>query len=325
MTKFRIGTYNVQNLFDRFDDPYSIGDDMYGRFRTTPKSRAKLFDAGKRIRENGVKNYPIDIVGLQEIENFGALLDFVQGSIGPEYRPKTGIVSLPSNDFRGIDLGLIVRTNIFRIGRVISHKFYKFRRSDGELYQFSRDCLQVEILEKESKKHVLTIFNCHFKSKYTGIDEFKNPDEYEAEQKLNTIKREAEAKEVLKIVSNCVDIENDLFVILGDFNDNPNSEPLKPLLAEDNELGVYNAVADIPQDDQSPSSPVRRPRDTHHWERPLESGDTVDEWSQMDYILCSKKLWSHKTGVVDVINQPKNQGSDHYLSFVEFDIDFNSM
>ena len=42
MSVFRIGTYNVENLFDRFDDPYSVGDDTYGRFRTHPKSRAKL-------------------------------------------------------------------------------------------------------------------------------------------------------------------------------------------------------------------------------------------------------------------------------------------
>ena len=51
---FRIGTYNVENLFDRFDDPYSVGDDTYGRFRTMPKSRAHAYDVAQRIRKNGV-------------------------------------------------------------------------------------------------------------------------------------------------------------------------------------------------------------------------------------------------------------------------------
>lgn len=318
MTTFRIGTYNVQNLFDRFDDPYSVGDDNYGRYRTFPKSRSKLFDAGRRIRENGRKTHPIDIVGLQEIENFGALLDFVQGSVGPKYGAKTGVISQPSNDPRGIDLGLIVR-DAFRIGRVISHRFRKFRRSDNKLYQFGRDCLQVEITEVDPFDHLLTVFNCHFKSKYTESDRFKEPEKYKAEQELNSIKREAEVLRVVEIVKDAVDIENDMFVVLGDFNDTPESKPLQPLLGEDNELGLTNALTLIDQEDPSPTSETCRLRDTHCWEPPVEEGEEkVKEWAQLDYILCSKKIWEHNTGLAKVVNTPQEQGSDHYLSFVEF-------
>jgi hypothetical protein len=39
---FKIGTYNVENLFDRFDDPYSRGDDPWGRFGSFAKPRSKL-------------------------------------------------------------------------------------------------------------------------------------------------------------------------------------------------------------------------------------------------------------------------------------------
>jgi len=322
MTLFRIGTYNVENLFDRFDDPYSIGDDTYGRFTTKPKSRAKLYDCGRRIRENGVrKQIPIDIVGLQEIENFGALLDFVQASVGPGYGAKTGVVSLPSNDPRGIDLGLIVRTDVFRIGRIISHRFKQFKRSDGELYQFGRDCLQVEILKKETNYLFLTVFICHLKSKYTGINEFDKPDEYAAEQRLNTIKRSAEASEIARIVKESVNIEDDLFIVLGDMNDTPDSEALVPLLGDASQLGLINALTLISQDDLLPNSPIRRPRDTHHWKRPMENGKKVDEWAQIDYLLCSKKLWTFNTGKAEVINSPQEQGSDHYLSYVEFKVE----
>lgn len=327
MVKFRIGTYNLENLFDRFDDPYSTGDDTYGRFKTSPKPRSKLYDSGRRIRENGVPKrgsnkdpYPIDIVGLQEIENFGALLDFVQASVGPDYGAKTGVVSQPSNDPRGIDLGLIVRTDLFRIGRVISHRFNKFRRSDGELYQFGRDCLQIEILNKATREHVLTVFNCHLKSKYTGKDMFKEPSEYEKEQNLNTIKRQAEAKEIARIVKESVDVKEDLFVVLGDLNDTSDSEALKPLLGEDSGLNLHNALTLISQDDLSATSENRRPRDTHHWLRPTKEGKKIDEWAQIDYILCSSKLWQLKTGLASVVNEPKDQGSDHYLSYVEFEI-----
>ena len=314
---FRIGTYNVENLFDRFDDPYSVGDDMYGRFRSSPKSRAHAFDVASRIRENGVDGRAIDIIGLQEIENFGALLDFVQGSIGPEYGAKTGIVSQPSNDPRGIDLALLCAKQ-FRIGRVISHKYQKFRRSDGKLYQFGRDCLQVEIMNDDQTELLLTAFVCHFKSKYTGVDPFKNPGEYEEKQALNTIKRRAEAEKVVEIVESAVDVNHDRFVILGDLNDTPNSEALSPLLSESNALGVTNATSLIDQSDLSPHSPTRRPRDTHMWKRPQETGSKTEEWAQIDYILPSKALWAMRTGTAGVINSPKDQGSDHFLSFVEF-------
>ena len=328
MSRFRVGTYNVENLFDRFDDPYSIGDDMYGRFRTIPKSRSKLFDAGRRIRENGVPRsnpnhqpHPIDIVALQELENYGALLDFVQASVGPGYGAKLGVISQPSNDPRGIDLGCIVRDDLFRVGRVISHRFNKFYRSDGKIYQFGRDCLQIEILLKETQQHYLTVFNCHFKSKYTGVDRFKNPQRYKDAQELNTKKRTAEVLEVKRIVENAVNPATDRFIICGDFNDTPDSAPLQPLLSAGNDLGLTNAVTLLPQNDVAPSSTTRRPRDTHHWKRPVSPTERESEWAQIDYILCSKALWAKSTGTADIINSPKNQGSDHYLSYVEFDLE----
>lgn len=32
------------------------------------------------------------------------------------------------------------------------------------------------------------------------------------------------------------------------------------------------------------------------------------------------RLWELRTGGVDVINSPQRQGSDHYLSYVEFNL-----
>ena len=318
-TPFRIATYNVENLFDRFDDPYSVGDDMYGRFRTNPKSRAHSFDVAMRIRENGLDGRAIDIVGLQEIENFGALLDFVQGSVGPDYGPQTGVVSQPSNDPRGIDLAVLCSRK-FRIGRIISHRYEKFRRSDGVMYRFGRDCLQVEIMDQARQDVALTVFVCHLKSKYTGVDPFRDPAKYEAAQALNTIKRRAEAEKVVEIVQRAVDVDQDRFVILGDLNDTSESEALEPLIGNGNALGVTNAATLIDQADVAPNSPVRRPRDTHMWRRPQADGSRIEEWAQIDYNVPSRALWALRTGVADVINSPKDQGSDHFLHYAEFEL-----
>lgn len=167
---------------------------------------------------------------------------------------------------------------------------------------------------------ILTVFICHLKSKYTGIDQFKEPDRYAAAQALNTIKRQAEAEQIVQIVSEEVDVENDLFVILGDLNDTPDSAALAPLLANGNPLGLTNAMTLLPQSDTAPQSDTRRPRDTHVWKRPLADGTRQDEWAQIDFILPSKALWTLNTGVAGVLNSPKNQGSDHFLSYVEFNL-----
>lgn len=149
MPRFRIGTYNVENLYDRFDDPYELGDDAHGRYRTHPKPRAQLFDLGKRIRKSRV-----DVLGIQEVENFGALKDFVQTSVGPKFKVTKGIVTQQSNDRRGIDLGIL---SSLPLGRVVSHRFNEFTLANGEDYRFARDCLQVEILDRKRSQILVTV------------------------------------------------------------------------------------------------------------------------------------------------------------------------
>ncbi len=310
---FRIATYNIENLFDRFDDPYGVGDDPWGRFGTNPKSRSKQYDMGYRIRQSGA-----DILALQEIENYGALRDFVQASVGPKFPPRDGIVSQNSNDPRGIDLGLLAAKD-FAIGRVISHRFSKFKRADGKSYRFGRDCLQVEIFDKKRTQIVLTAFVCHFKSKYTGIDPIKDPTGYAKAQATNDLKRAAEAAEVIRIVQNTLDPATDRFVIIGDLNDTPDSTALAALTAPGNVLNLTNATdllaADNPGEDVD-----KRPRDTHGWTRRGPDGKNITTYAQIDFILCSQSLWALNTGKADVINAPKNQGSDHYISWAEFNM-----
>ena len=311
---FRIGTYNVENLYDRFDDPHSVGDDPWGRYRTSPKPRSKLYDLGYRIRKSKV-----DILGMQEIENFGALKDFVQGSVGPDFKATKGIVSQQSNDPRGIDLGLL---SSLPIGRVISHRFNEFAvRNTERKKRFSRDCLQIEVLDGERTGVLVTVFVCHLKSKYSEFDRVENPKEYAADQVKNNDKRQGEANEVVRIIQSEFCPEKDRFAVLGDLNDTPDSTALAPLTGPCNRLGLVNATSIISQADTAPESAKPRPRDTHRWvrfDKHLNSEKTT--WSQIDYILVSPALSKLMANNVGVMNKPQDQGSDHYLSWAEFNM-----
>lgn len=310
-TKFKIGTYNVENLFDRFDDPYSSGDDPWGRFGSSPKSRSKLYDMAYRIRQSGV-----DILGLQELESFGALMDFVQVSVGPAFKVTKGIVSQQSNDPRGIDLGLL--SNL-PLGRVISHRFNQFKTPNNKNYRFPRDCLQVEVLSKDRSQILLTMFVCHFKSKYSQYDPVSQAAKYTADQAKSADKRAGEAAKVVRIIQSQLDPATDRFAVVGDLNDTPDAAALATLAGPANTLGLTNAVSIIPQADTAPGSEIRRGRDTHLWNRfDKVEGKQKKTWAQIDHILCSPALWALNTGEVQVINSPQTQGSDHYISLAEF-------
>ena len=306
---FRIGTYNVENLFDRFDDPYETGDDATGRYRTSLKSRAKLYDLGYRIRQSKV-----DILGIQEVENYGALKDFVQSSVGPKFKVQSGITSQQSNDPRGIDLGVL---SSLPLGRVISHRFNRFRTFAGKQYRFARDCLQVEILDADRSAVLLTVFVCHFKSKCSECDPVAEPDAYRLDQQKSADKRNAAAVEVVRIIQSQFSPDTERFAVLGDFNDTPDSPAITPLAGPGNALGLVSAAKFIDQSDGSAAS--RRPRDTHRWQRTdTETGKELRTWSQIDHILLSPAQYDLRTGNAKVMNIPAKQGSDHYLFWVEF-------
>jgi len=308
---FKIGTYNVENLFDRFNDPYSVGDDPWGRFGSNPKPRSELYDVGYRVRQSGV-----DILGLQELESFGALMDFVQGSVGPGFKTTKGIVSQQSNDPRGIDLGLL---SALPLGRVISHRFNEFKTPNGKSYRFPRDCLQVEVYDKKRTEILLTAFVCHFKSKYSRFDPVTQPAKYAADTAKSDDKRAGEAGEVVRIIQSQMTLATDRFVVLGDLNDTPDSTALVDLAGPANPLGLTNAVSLLPQADLAAGSTTRRPRDTHLWNRIDKlTGTRKKTWAQIDHILCSPALWALNTGKAKVINAPQSQGSDHYISWAEF-------
>lgn len=305
----RIGTYNANNLFDRFNDPYNFRDDPWrAPFEgTSPKKLTEMYALGARIRSSNVH-----VLGLQEIESYGALRDFLQAQIGPEYKVTDGAVSVQSNDPRGIDLGLLSK---FPIGRVISHRFKKMESRRI----FSRDCLEIEILHEDRSGVLLTAFICHLKSKYSRFE--RGTPAWEEDQAKSDARRAAQVAATIEIVKASQNIDTGRFVIMGDMNDTPDAPALRAFLSADNELGLVNTLATIAQDDNAPESKKRRPRDTHKWSRSGEDGRTLTTYSQLDYILFSKALAAAFTGEAKVEQRRYTTGSDHYLAWATVDLD----
>ncbi len=158
-----------------------------------------------------------DILCMVETENNTVLGDFNRNLLKRAYDQHVLIDS--PNDPRFIDVGLYVRKGT--IGAIHTHAFD--RNSDNRAI-FSRDCLRVAVLTEAGPTiHVLCN---HLKSK-SGMD-----------QNASDARRKAQATRIAEIVQSENNLKKEFVVVLGDFNDTPDSMPLSPLA---NVADLHNA------------------------------------------------------------------------------------
>ena len=299
-----VGTYNVNNLFDRFDDPYLKSDDPWRKkFASKPKKINERYILGKRIQDSKV-----NVLALQEVENIGTLKEFVAGHVGDDLYKIGQVISVESNDPRGIDLAYL---SSYQIGRVTSHRF---RKNEELKLVFSRDCLQLEIMDEENKDVLLTLFNCHLKSRYSEYEEGTSA--YESDQEKSRKKREMQVEHTIDIVEKNLDVEEDPFVILGDMNDTPDSLALEGFIKPDNSLGLVDAFAVLNPSGKDWEHEVKKRWHTHKWDRKEKN----NLYSKFDYILLSKKCQEAFNGKIKVEQRGHTLGSDHFLCWVELDV-----
>jgi endonuclease/exonuclease/phosphatase family metal-dependent hydrolase len=155
-----------------------------------------------------------DVLAVVEAENrivldkFSAqLLDKVGGT------PYEFVMVIDGNDDRGIDVGVMARSG-FEIASIRSH----VDDTDQLGTIFSRDCPDYTITTPTGKRLVVLVN--HLKSKGFGTKTAE--------------KRERQAKAVKKIYERLVAGGEKYVAVVGDFNDTPDSTPLKPLLKQTN-------------------------------------------------------------------------------------------
>ncbi len=214
--KISIAFYNLENFFDTFDDP-ATDDDAFTpggimhwiRKRFQRKSRKIAY----AIRQIGWKEtaMPPVLVGLAEVENKRVLKNIVKNKYLKPFN--YGFIHFESGDRRGIDVALLYRKDFVKILETATHPVVLYT-DEGKTYN-SRDILYVKLKLFDEIWHV---FVNHWPSRREGVMEsdFKR---YEAAKKLSDLidyiyYEQSQAK----------------FVIMGDFNTDPNDKHIVELV-----------------------------------------------------------------------------------------------
>lgn len=206
--RYRAMFYNVENLFDSFDDSLTQDEEftpMGARHWTWEKMNQKINGIYKTIVAAGEWNPPV-FIGLCEVENGYVLYRLTRET--PLLKVDYGIVHRESPDTRGIDVGLLYRKDLFDLQE---SNFFRVVFPD-EPNRKTREILYLcGVLAGIDTMHV---FINHWPSKFGGELE-SNAGRFAA---ANTLKQ--------KIDSIKIFYPNARILIMGDFNDEPESAPL---------------------------------------------------------------------------------------------------
>ena len=247
----KIGTFNAENLFMRYRFDKKVDIEKFKREGGEINTLKFFLESAKPVGTGQVKNTAKvikendpDIIALQEIENLDTLKQFnrVRSYLNRAY---PYAILIDGNDRRQIDVALLSKHEICNI------RTHQYDMDDNESLIFSRDCLEVDVRVADK---TVTFFVNHFKSKYRD-----NPE-----------KRKTQAKRVSRIIKDRFGEElGGDFVVAGDFNDTPDSDPLSSLL----DSGLDNVVQTRVEDP------------TQRW-----TTEYRGKTSQIDYLLLSPNL-----------------------------------
>jgi endonuclease/exonuclease/phosphatase family metal-dependent hydrolase len=210
-----------------------------------------------RMTAKVIDDVGADILAVIEAEDRIALIQFHRQLLEPINARYASIMLIDGNDERGIDVGLLTRKG-FAIESIVSHVDDS---KDGRPI-FSRDCPEYTV-RTPGGTAVLVMVN-HLKSKI-GSAAASNARRKEQAKRVRAIYEQRRSEGVSRIA------------VVGDFNDTPSSDALKPLLGSGSDL---RDVFTHPRfaDDGHPGT--------------FGSGTAGQKF---DYLLLSPALWSKVT------------------------------
>lgn len=321
--KITVGTFNLNNLFSRYNfkgeidaiesENTTVNSTVTYNFTEADTYRIRTFRGrlvkGKPRAERGtlagrILAMNMDVLAVQEVEDIDTLDLFAREQLEGLYPYR---VLVEGNDVRLIDLGLLSR---FPIGAVISWRHRVHSANPGRPV-FSRDLLQVEILNPARTRTLFTLFNNHLKSHFVPPQEDPVAGAAAANQT-----RARQAETIARIVRERLRPDS-RYVIVGDMNDPPDSTWLEALV--DSDLGLVDAlthpVETRPAKADTPPPPG--PAWTHRFK---QSGQPA-RYELFDQVWLSPALANKQTGAwIDRRTKHSGDASDHDPAWIELDL-----
>lgn len=324
--QLKIGTFNLNNLFSRFNFDFraEVPDLKEGsvEFKKVQKLVSGLNERSVEYEGVALKHkdaedrkavvrriqaMDLDILAAQEVEDIETLRYFVNHELDT-HGLYPHLILVEGNDPRLIDLAILSK---YPIGAVTTWQHAVHSDNPGERV-FSRDLLQADILSKDRKKRLCTVFNNHLKSHFVRFPE----DQVEGAKRANA-KRRQQAEVAAKIIAGEMSAD-DRFVVLGDMNDPADSEFLQPL-TKSPRMKLINGLEHPMETRPTPesSSPPPGPAWTHRFK---ESGKPSN-YELFDQVWLSAALAKKQTGAfIDRRTKLGGDGSDHDPAWVEVDV-----
>lgn len=263
----RVMFYNVENLFDPYDDTLTNDEEFTpGGLRAWNYRRfiVKCQNIGKVIMAAGGWEAP-EIIGLCEVENRLVLAQLLKYS--PLGRLNYKIVHYDSPDARGIDVALLFRPDKF-------HKLYSEPIAvvfPGEGRRGTRDILYVKGIALDAD--TLHLFVNHWPSRFGGYMATKPLREFTGallRTKVDSIKRFDPMANIL---------------IMGDFNDTPDEYSLEF------SLGAKLDSARLQPGD------LYNLMSRHFRNSSLGTHKYQENWSTIDHFIVSQSILNGKSGL----------------------------
>lgn len=258
----KVAFYNVENLFDTKDDPANPRDDDFtpaGELKWTSERYDKKLSLLTDVVE--AMEFP-ELLGVAEVENMQVLEDWTSLPEMADYDYR--VAHLESNDYRGIDAGLLYRANAFR---ALNIQDYIITFPDEPDYK-TRDIFEVKgILEN---RDTITIFINHFPSRRGGQSESEPKRIYVATQLRRLVDKTFAENADAKII------------VMGDFNDEPFNKSIADV------LGAGKTWSTQPKSLFNPMWNLA--------EKGLGSYNYRDNWQMIDQIILSGELLDEDQG-----------------------------
>ena len=209
--EFRVMFYNVENLFDTYDDPHTNDNDFLprGAMRwTNSRYFSHLRKTAQVINAIGEWGTPV-LCGLCEVENDTVLTHLINRT--PLREQFYSYCITTGNDIRGINVALMYQRDKFKY---LGHASKRIPFTNTR--KRSRDILYVwgDVINGER----LHVFVCHFPSRSGGEKETE-PDRLDAARFLRSL---CDSIYRLNPESN--------IIVMGDFNDNPPDKSIQIIL-----------------------------------------------------------------------------------------------